>query len=309
MAEDGSMSVDPFTLDIRAGNTCNLKCVMCQPNESSKWVADAKKIATIAIVPELKNDWHWKSSDKTKNYTWVDKPDFWSEFENMVPDLREIIFGGGEPFLSKSINELIKFMVDSGHSKHIKLRFHTNGTQIPETFWPMVDSFEQIEMLFSIDAYGDQNHYIRYPADWVEIEKNLLLADQTKAQVRFLASLHAMNVLNIVDLYKWHREQPYRNINKKPIIFGRVYHPSYLNPQRLPANVKEAVKRRINDFLIEFKTSHPAGYFDDLESNLNWIMGEAPGGSDALVEYVRHLDTVRGTSFETTFPELSALLK
>ena len=28
VTEDGHMNIDPFTLDIRAGNTCNLKCIM-----------------------------------------------------------------------------------------------------------------------------------------------------------------------------------------------------------------------------------------------------------------------------------------
>jgi MoaA/NifB/PqqE/SkfB family radical SAM enzyme len=308
METDGALNVDPVTLDIRAGNTCNLKCIMCRPNESSKWVSDAKKLATISIVPEVQHDWSWKQNINTQHYTWVEKPDFWSEFETLVPNLQEIIFGGGEPFLSKSINNLIEYMVKTGHSKHIKIRFHTNGTQIPETFWPLVDSFREIELMFSIDGLADQNYYVRYPADWAEVEKNLWLADQTKAKSMFLTSLHALNVHDLVDLYRWRLEQSFKRINDIPIVFGRVYHPSYLNPQRLPANVKSEVKRKIEEFLAEYHGKRPAWYFEALVSNLNWIMEDAPGGSDALVEYIKNLDTLRGTNFQETFPQLSKLL-
>ena len=38
-------------LDLRLGHTCNIKCVMCSPHDSSKWVADWKK-----LVPQLEDE-------------------------------------------------------------------------------------------------------------------------------------------------------------------------------------------------------------------------------------------------------------
>jgi len=306
---DGTITVDPFTLDIRAGNTCNLKCVMCRPNESSKWLLDSKKIMDSTENLDLKLDWAIKSNIDTKNFTWVEKEEFWKEFEQLVPNLKEIIFGGGEPFLLKSINSLINYMVETGHSKHIKIRFHTNGTQIPVSFWPLVDKFREIEMLFSIDGLDEQNYYVRYPAKWEEIVKNLWLSDQHNAKTMILYSLHSMSMYNLVDLYKWRLEQSFKNINSIPIILGRVYNPTYLNPQGLPLVVKEKISKRIMDFVDENKSKHEPGYFDSLIENANWIMDSNFSNYDTLIEYIKRLDEVRGTSFEQVYPELNKLLQ
>jgi sulfatase maturation enzyme AslB (radical SAM superfamily) len=306
---DGTITVDPFTLDIRAGNTCNLKCVMCRPNESSKWLPDSKKIMDLTENVELKLDWAIKSNIDTKNFTWVEKEEFWKEFEQLVPNLKEIIFGGGEPFLLKSINSLINYMVETGHSKHIKIRFHTNGTQIPESFWPLVDKFREIEMIFSIDGLDEQNYYVRYPAKWEEVVKNLWLSDQHNAKTMILYSLHSMSMYNLIDLYKWRLEQPFKNVNSIPIVLGRVYNPTYLNPQGLPLSVKEKISKRILDFVDENKSKYESWYFDSLIANVNWIMDSDFSNYDTLIEYIKRLDEVRGTSFEQVYPELHKLLQ
>jgi len=306
--DDGTMLIDPFTLDIRAGNTCNLKCIMCRPNESSKWFNDAKKILDVTGNDVVRRDWNNKININTQNFAWVEREEFWEDFKELVPTLKEIIFGGGEPFLSKSINNLIKYMVDTGHSSHIKIRFHTNGTTIPESFWELVDEFKEIELLFSIDGFDQQNYYVRNPAEWEPIVKNLYLADKTKANAMILFSVHSLSAYNIVDLYKWRMSQPFKRLNNIPIVLGRVYHPDYLNPQGLPQVVKDKIHTRIMNFIDEHKNNYPNGYFDSLEENANWIMDSSKDNLDALVDYIESLDKVRTTSFTETFPEYSEII-
>jgi len=306
---DGSISVLPFTLDIRAGNTCNLKCIMCKPEESSKWLSDANKIHEITNDNEIKLDWKNKLNIDTRNFTWVEREEFWEDFKTLIPNLKEIIFGGGEPFLSKSINNSIQYMVDSGYSKNIKLRFHTNGTQIPETFWPLVSKFREIDMFFSLDGLSDHNYYLRYPADWNEIVKNLNLADQTTARTMILSSLSSLSMYNIVDLYRWRLEQPFKNINNIPIILGRVYAPSYLNPQGLPEPIRLQYHKRIMNFIDEYKDLYEPTYFDNLKLNAEWVIKESDlKNHHTLIEYIKNLDEVRGTSFAKTFPNLNKIL-
>lgn len=306
--DDGTMLIDPFTLDIRAGNTCNLKCIMCRPNESSKWFNDAKRLIDITGNDIVRRDWDNKVNINTKNFSWVEREEFWEDFKELVPTLKEIIFGGGEPFLSKSINNLIKYMVDTGHSSHIKIRFHTNGTTIPESFWELVDEFKEIELLFSIDGFDQQNYYVRNPAEWEPIVKNLHLADQTKATTMILFSMHSLSAYNIVDLYKWRMSQSFTKLNNIPIILGRVYNPEYLNPQGLPQSVKDKIHSRIMNFIEEHKNSYPNGYFDSLEANANWIMDSLTDNFDAFIDYIASLDKVRDTSFNETFPEYSEII-
>ena len=49
--EDGTVPEQLQYLDLRLGHTCNIKCVMCSPHDSSKWVADWKK-----LVPQLEDE-------------------------------------------------------------------------------------------------------------------------------------------------------------------------------------------------------------------------------------------------------------
>jgi MoaA/NifB/PqqE/SkfB family radical SAM enzyme len=306
--EFGYSNINPFTLDIRAGNTCNLKCIMCRPNESSKWLADSKLLSELSQNPILKSIWTSNSMIETSQFTWVEKQEFWEEFEILVPALQEIIFGGGEPFLSKSINNLIQYMVDTGHCEHIKIRFHTNGTQIPDSFWSLVPKFKEIELMFSIDGYDDKNYYVRYPAQWSEIEHNVNLSINSGAKTMILSSIHALNTLDIVDLYRWWMKLDYKNTIRYPIVLGRVYNPTYLNPQILPKNVKNKIEQKIQEFLLEVDGKFPDYYFTSLKSNLSWILESSNTNIESIIEYVTHLDSIRGTNFSETFSELNQLL-
>jgi MoaA/NifB/PqqE/SkfB family radical SAM enzyme len=44
MNADGSMSVGPKYLEIRTGNFCNLKCIMCHPANSTEIVKEVKLV-------------------------------------------------------------------------------------------------------------------------------------------------------------------------------------------------------------------------------------------------------------------------
>jgi hypothetical protein len=164
-------------------------------------------------------------------------------------------------------------------------------------------------MIFSIDGFGDQNYYVRYPAEWDEVVKNLWLSDASNAKTMVLYSLHSLSMLNVVDFYRWRLEQPFKNVNNIPLVLGRVYNPTYLNPQGLPQPVKDAIFKKINDFVSEYKEKYDPWYFDSLLANAKWIMDFAFTNHRTLDEYIRNLDEVRGTSFETTYPELYQLLK
>ena len=57
--EDGTVPEQLQYLDLRLGHTCNIKCVMCSPHDSSKWVADHKKLIPVLEDPEVKRQMQW----------------------------------------------------------------------------------------------------------------------------------------------------------------------------------------------------------------------------------------------------------
>jgi hypothetical protein len=82
-----------------------------------------------------------------------------------------------------------------------------------------------------------------------------------------------------------------------------------LNPQGLPASVKEHIYDKITKFVDEHKLKYDPWYFDGLIANVKWIMDFEFSNHVTLLEYIRNLDELRGTSFENTFPELNQILK
>ena len=61
--QDGTVPEHLVYLDLRLGHTCNLKCIMCSPHDSSKWVADHKKIYPILQSPLLKKQLKWERGE------------------------------------------------------------------------------------------------------------------------------------------------------------------------------------------------------------------------------------------------------
>ena len=86
--EDGSISNKDFPVtffDIRFGNLCNLKCVMCSPTDSNQWYDDYNKIwgyksfmdshEKIELVKNKKG----KLQPSSNIYEWSDDPHIWNQ--------------------------------------------------------------------------------------------------------------------------------------------------------------------------------------------------------------------------------------
>jgi hypothetical protein len=72
-APDGSLEADIPYFDLRLGNVCNLKCVMCSPHDSSSWIKDWKLQQPNYKNELLASDQDW---DQDFDYTWYKKGSF-----------------------------------------------------------------------------------------------------------------------------------------------------------------------------------------------------------------------------------------
>ena len=61
--EDGTVPENLKYLDLRLGHTCNIKCVMCSPHDSSKWVMDHKKLIPQLEDPEVLRQMQWDKKE------------------------------------------------------------------------------------------------------------------------------------------------------------------------------------------------------------------------------------------------------
>jgi MoaA/NifB/PqqE/SkfB family radical SAM enzyme len=315
-AEDGSLPVSIPYFDLRLGNMCQLKCIMCSPHDSSSWIKEWKLQYPKYKTVELKKDQEW---DIDFDYTWYQKGSFLDDMRSHAHDIRELYFAGGEPLLIPEHYKILEFMIEAGAAKECILRYNSNGLELPEKLFELWDHFKQVKFNFSIDAVGERNDYIRYPSKWNNVVANLERLDDTPSNiiVNIACAVQLLNVMNVPELVHWRKSKNFKKINLPPYGAGLigthlVYLPSYLNVRVLPAHLKKQVKTAIDLFCSKHTYNkefvfNPYGY-KRWQGLLHYMFEE--DWSDKipmLLDYLETTDSQRGTDFRKTFPELQSL--
>jgi len=315
---DGSLPVNIPYFDLRLGNMCNLKCVMCSPHDSSSWIKDWKLQYPQYKDPLLLKDQDWDSS---YDYTWYKKGSFLDTMKNQAQHIKELYFAGGEPLMIPEHYAILEFMVAEGHAKNCILRYNSNGTEISEKLIALWEQFKEVKFNFSLDAIGEQNDYIRYPSKFETIEKNLKLLDETSDNitVNIACAVQALNIYRVTDLAEWKLAQKFKKINKAPYGAGLiglhlVYLPSHLNVRVLPKELKKEITIKLETFATSFQRDmefamNPYGrqrWFGlvDYMNSEDWSH-KLP----AMKEYLKINDNTREQNLTDVFPELEALWK
>jgi organic radical activating enzyme len=311
---DGSVKHNPITLDLRLGNTCNLQCVMCRPRDSSKWLQDAKKLSIILENDVAKGDWNYKANSisSTDCFDWFEKIETQNSLDEFIGDIRHIIFGGGEPLLIKDHEKLITKLVESGASKNIVIRYHTNGTILNQKFIDLWSNFKEVEIMVSLDDWGSRNEYVRYPAQWDVISANLDRLDETPNNiiVNLLTTVHAMNIYNLPDFAMNIIDRKWKKICKRNeglFAIGTTHWPQYMSTRVLPNIVKEKIVDYWNTF-------------DELKNNKRWATRIVPQLDfmnqldeshrfPSLLDYIEKLDSIRPIHFSQQYKDYYKILR
>jgi len=315
--EQGNIPVDIPYFDLRLGNVCNLKCVMCSPHDSSSWVKEWKLLYPKYTNEDLKLDQSW---NENFDYTWYKKGTFLDSMKEQAKSIKELYFAGGEPLMIPEHYNILQFMVDEGYAKDCCVRYNSNGTVLEDRLFVLWSNFKEVTFNFSIDAYSKKNDYIRYPSEWNTIEKNLKILDESETNVRIniAAAVQLLNVSYLDELSDWKASQNFHKVNCMPFGGGListhlVYFPSYLNVRVLPKELKEFTKQRIENFIDrqKFNTEwmrSPMGK-RRWEGLVDYMMAEDwTNKLPQLKDYLETLDRSRGTDFRKTFPKLGAYI-
>ena len=141
--EDGTVPEKLQYLDLRLGHTCNIKCVMCSPHDSSKWVADHKKLIPVLQDPEVKRQMQWDR--KEFNNKWHEKESFWKELYAQIPNLKQVYFAGGEPLMIKEHKMFIEEIIRQGYQDNVLLRYNSNGILVDEELIDLWSKFRKVK--------------------------------------------------------------------------------------------------------------------------------------------------------------------
>ena len=143
--EQGNLPVNVPYFDLRLGNVCQLKCVMCSPHDSSSWIKEWKLNHPKYTNKELINDQSW---NEDFDYTWYKKGSFLDSMKDQAQHIKELYFAGGEPLMIPEHYNILQFMVDEGHAENCCIRYNSNGLVLkPELFGITVGKASQISFL------------------------------------------------------------------------------------------------------------------------------------------------------------------
>ena len=182
--DSDNTEIEFIRLDYWVGDLCNLACVICGPNNSSRW----KQELSIPIQSRrMVVNKFWKSLDLTK--------------------LEFIHFSGGEPLLSKEHVEFLKKIPDKSR---VHLNYNTNATVLPDQYLlDLWSEFRLVQLDFSIDDIEERFEYQRYPAKWSEVVGNLQwFIDYAPHNCMFAiaTSVGILNHANLDNLTHWLKE-------------------------------------------------------------------------------------------------------
>jgi hypothetical protein len=167
-------------------------------------------------------------------------------------------------------------------------------------------------LLISLDDWGIRNEYVRYPAKWDVIKKNLDRLDQTPDNivVNILASVHAMNVYTLPDFALEVFNSNWKKIcarNGKMINVGTVHWPKYMSTKVLPQDIKTKIKDHWNSFEVLAQHKH---WRDRIMPQLEFMLsGNESHLFKDLMDYIDKLDTIRPIKFSDVYSEYYNLLK
>ncbi len=251
--EDGSIPAKIRYIDLRMGTKCQLACVMCSPHDSSGWIKDWQAITPQIKNPRLADISHWnRGHDVGASYNWhKNNPRFWKELMEQVPHMYQLYFAGGESLIIDEHYDLLEECIKRGYAKNIELRYNSNAVEWRDDLFDLWDEFKRVRFHYSIDAYGEQNDYIRYPSDWAHQEKVFWALDNTNdnVEVTTATTIMALNVAYLPEFLKWKVNTGFRKLNKWPLGAGGInmhfaYWPPQLNVKVLPKSTKDAIQKK-----------------------------------------------------------------
>jgi hypothetical protein len=164
--EDGYTEMKPISYDYRISNLCNFKCRMCGDQLSSQWEAENRKLGHYANGSDA-----WASKEFKPIIEKFQKEVAEKELWDAVYEKRieEIYWVGGEPLMWDIHWDIMKYLVETGQSKNVVVRYNSNLSRVSYkdvNLYDLLPHFKSVQICASIDGIGDIVEYVRHGIKW-----------------------------------------------------------------------------------------------------------------------------------------------
>ena len=282
--DDVSKIDAPMAIDYSVGNLCNLKCTICSPTSSNKWISDWSK-----LYPTQNMDLF---SYRKGQYITIEDLEY-------LKNIRFIHFhGGGDPLLSDEHIKLIQKVEKVKGLHDVRISYNVNATNrvTPEVL-DLWSRCNLVELYFSIDDIGERFEYQRTGAKWQKaIDTMYWFRDNMPVNHMFNINCvwGYLNLYYLDELYYWHQKNFSTNRLNDPVklLFQKCLREYSLD--HINENAIQVLKRK----------------FDNIPEILSLVNTLEVNNDDhnTFWNIVKRTDSIRETNFEKLCPEWAALL-
>ena len=269
-------------VEIRLGNYCNLRCIMCGEYASSsiatEYSSNQDAYNKIGVfMSTVANVAWWKDSQCMEN------------LKTILQHVQYCTFAGGEPFIVPEMANILK-MLDPLKIKNINVISSLNN--VSAVAINSLRDFQTVNISASIEGIGEHNNYVRYGSDWNSVLCNIeLLQQNTNINLNVGHVLQHTSIWALPMLLSWAETQ---NI---AVTLGEVYYQSYPAPGVLTINsVHPTDLAKFKEWLLQY--SGPSKTI--LESWVNQYQYDSQLNQQ-FHQYTAMLDGIRGTNFKSVF--------
>jgi pyruvate-formate lyase-activating enzyme len=317
-------------LQISVGNQCNLACRMCNASYSariaedpvhSKWAGEMdREGATVwdgaGVVgrglspPPRRARW-------IEGTSWFEQPEFVEkDMMGAGSTLKTLYVTGGEPLFVPAFDRILDDYISRGLAQDMAISLNTNLFHNERRIARAMESLLRFKLCFlapSIDGHGAVYEYIRYPAKWPVVERNIryvvdLARQRSNLYVMLTTVAQAYNLFNLVDLLRFADDLP---VECRPHILDG---PPQLLPQVLPLDLRLKAVELLDAYAASPGEPGPQvanrAHAGRIARHLAGCV-ETPdlaASRRAFVAFTRALDESRGQSLERSVPELRELM-
>jgi hypothetical protein len=306
---DGTVDWMPNSLDIRFGNLCNQKCIMCNPTFSNLWYDEHYGYfknnnfgqgSKITVIKDEKTG-KWIEPPEL---SWFEDPRWWPKFDTMMPYLKHIYVTGGEPMVAPAHDIMLDKLIESGYAKDIWLEYDSNCSAINNKIVERWSHFKRVDIRASADAIKDQYEVIRYGGKWDKFVTNIRKLKQHQKEsnnkIRLMSVSTCFQIatsMSIIETEEWCKEE------------GIDFHMRFLTGPDFHAvsSLSDTAKIKLRDYYLQYvNTSLKAPM---IVKYLNNQLGKhKPSAVEEFKKFMDFLDTTRNTNWKKIFPKIVGLL-
>jgi len=273
---------------------CNFKCLYCGPHSSTEWNKDIEEMQKRNIP----FNYPYLEIQTTAEETFKRELEIINDIKKLdLTYLREVGIFGGEPFMTRHLDEFLQIIVEKGTPGHTVLQINTNASIFPKNeIIKSLVKFDLVDLRISGESVGGLAEYIRNGLKWKVYNKNIiqwkeLSKEHSNIELRLHMAHNVYNINRLQETEEWmfdNNLKPYNAFVRGPHYtdIRKVLHKDQIN--ECISRVKKLRMKDISKTLIGFLQNN---YYNQEALN-------------DFKDFTGKLDSIRKTSLKEVNPEL-----